>query len=396
MAVFVKACSNFMESHKTLQVSNDKSVKTIGVGFTVNTSKAVNNSVLVIAEPGVVCDHLTQAFRFAPNLEVVGPFETGLTGVSAFGKYHADTVVLDIGARHENPLITLDRLLQIDRHAKIIMASTLTFSNVRTSMRGFERGGADFIQMPSGHTRKSNKDAFRTELLRLVGGMADARRDDPPRRIAGKPTVNKVEARQNITLREASSHRPTVLAIGSSTGGPEALYTVINQLPDDFPLPVFITQHMPKLFTAVLATTLSKRTGKVAVEATQGMTVEPGKFYIAPGDHHMTIKGTAARSIIELDQEPPVNYCRPSVDPMLESIVNIHKEKTLVVILTGMGRDGQTGAELAVNAGGSVIAQDADTSVVWGMPGAVAEAGLCSHVLPLDKIAEAVRKIVKI
>lgn len=362
----------------------------------MNTTKTVKNSVLIIAEPGVVGDNLKQALKFAPNLEVVGPFETGPTGVSAFGKYHADTVILDIGALHENPLVTLNRLLQIDPHAKIIMASTLTFSNVRKSMTGFERGAADFIQMPAGHTRKTDKGAFRAELLRLIGAMADARRNDPPRRIAGKPTAKTAEPRKSITFRAVSPHRPSVLAIGSSTGGPEALYVMINNLPNDFPLPILITQHMPKLFTAILADTISKRTGKIVVEAAEGMIVEPGKIYIAPGDHHMTIAGTPTRSLIVLDQEPPVNFCRPSVEPMLESIVKIYKEKTLVVILTGMGADGQRGAELAVKSGGSVIAQDADTSIVWGMPGAVAEAGLCCQVLPIDQIAAAVWRIVNV
>ncbi|MBT5110710.1 MAG: chemotaxis-specific protein-glutamate methyltransferase CheB [Rhodospirillaceae bacterium] len=362
----------------------------------MNTKKTVKSSVLVIAEPGVVGDNLTQALKFAPNLEVVGPFETGPTGVSAFGKYHADTIILDIGALHENPLVTLNRLLQIDPHAKIIMASTLTFSNVRKSMTGFERGAADFIQMPGGHTRKTDKGAFRADLLRLIGAMADARRNDTPRQIAGKPTAKTAEPRKSITLRDVSPHRPSVLAVGSSTGGPEALNVMIDDLPDDFPLPILITQHMPKLFTALLADTISKRTGKIAVEAAEGMTVEPGKIYIAPGDHHMTITGTPTRSVIRLNQEPPVNYCRPSVEPMLQSIVRIYKEKTLVVILTGMGADGQKGAELAVESGGSVIAQDADTSVVWGMPGAVAEAGLCCQVLPIDQIAAAVWRIVKV
>jgi two-component system, chemotaxis family, protein-glutamate methylesterase/glutaminase len=364
--------------------------------FTVNMPKPAQNSVLVIAENGVIGDHVTRALDNASNMEVVGPFETALSALSAFRNRKPDVVILDIGANNEDPLITLSRLLNVDPRAKIIMASTLSFANVRKSMIGFERGAADFIQTPALHTRRKDNITFRADLLRLISALAVARRNEATRPVVGKLLGKPNAVPENFTLRAASLYRPGVLAIGSSTGGPEALYRVINELPDNFPLPILVTQHMPKLFTAVLAKTLSKRTGKSAVEAAQGMRVEPGKIYIAPGDHHMTIFGTAQHSIIAVDQNPPVNYCRPSVDPMLESIVNIHKEKTLVVILTGMGEDGKTGAELAVNAGGSVVAQDSATSVVWGMPGAVAEAGLCCQVLPLDQIAAEICHIVKV
>lgn len=349
--------------------------------------------MLVIAENSVVGDPLMRALKNAPNQEVAGPFDTGANGIQAFRKGDFDIVILDIGARNEDALVTLIRLLGIDPRTKIIMASTLSYANVRKGMKGFERGATDFVQTPSGYTRNSDSGAFRSELLRLIAALGAARRGDTPSEALGGPAVKTKEPREAIVLRTVSPHRPSVLAIGSSTGGPEALHAVIDRLPDDFPLPVFITQHMPKLFTAVLADTISKRTGKCAVEATQGMPVEPGKIYIAPGGQHMTIAGTRERSIIVLDQRPPVNFCRPSVDPMLESIVKLHKEKTLAVILTGMGEDGKKGAELVVESGGSVIAQDMETSVVWGMPGAVAEAGLCCRVLPLDKIGAAICRI---
>jgi two-component system chemotaxis response regulator CheB len=314
-----------------------------------------------------------------------------LSGVPAFRGRHIDTVILDIGVTREDALITLNRLLRIDSHAKVVMASTLSFAIVRKSMMGFERGAADFVQMPAEYTSQPDVDAFGIELRRLIAALTAARRREAPR---GAPAVKPREARTRIVLRAASPHRPRVLAIGSSTGGPEALHTVIDRLPDYFPLPILITQHMPKVFTAVLANTLSKRTGKNAVEATRGMIVEPGTIYIAPGDYHMTIVGTPARSAIALEQTPPVNYCRPSVDPMLESIVKIYGANTLALILTGMGADGKKGAALVVENGGSVIAQDSATSVVWGMPGAVAEAGLCCRVLPLDRIATAIRHLV--
>jgi len=344
-------------------------------------------SVLVIADPGTVDDHLTAALSDTSEIELIGHHASGVDGVSAFRKRHIDVIFVDIGMAQEDPLLTLRRLIRIDPSAKIVMASTLSFSNVRQSMMGFERGAAEFINTPATFTQQSSAAEFKAEVLRVVRLLAHARRQENPRSTPAA-MLPPVEPTDKIILRSPSTERPQVLAIGSSTGGPQALMTVFDGLADDFPVPILVTQHMPKTFTAVLANTISGRTNKTAVEAEEGMRVSPGTIYIAPGDFHMTIVGDRASPTISLNQGPQINYCRPSVDPMVDSIIAIYGANILLTILTGMGSDGKDGADGVVKAGGTVIAQDFASSTVWGMPRAVAIAGLCSQVLPIDEIAK--------
>ena len=185
----------------------------------------------------------------------------------------------------------------------------------------------------------------------------------------------------------AGNRSPKVIAIGSSTGGPQALFKLLQGLPKTQKLPIVLTQHMPPTFTRILAEHITRSTGWDCLEVTDGTPVVPGRVHLAPGDHHMRVTGDAAAPILRLDQGPPENFCRPSVDPMLRSVIDVWGGNALAVILTGMGHDGQKGCEALVAAGGTVIAQDEPTSVVWGMPGAVARAGLCTAILPLGDIA---------
>jgi len=349
-------------------------------------------SVMIIADDGRIDGYLTDALSADSKLKIVGHYFSGIDAISAFRRQHCDVVVLDIGMANEDPLTTIRRLLRVDRHTKIIMASTLSFANVRQSMMGFEIGAAEFVQTPSDFTGISSFAHFQAEFCRVVRSLAKARRQEgvrpaPTARPTPSPPTEKIE------LRPASRERPQILAIGSSTGGPQALMTVLQDLPGQFALPIVITQHMPKTFTTVLATTLSKRTGKTAVEGETGMALKPNHVYIAPGDHHMTFRGRPGNVEIVLNQDPAINFCRPSVEPMVESIVKIYGAKTLLTILTGMGSDGKNGAEMVANAKGTVIAQDFETSTVWGMPGVVAKAGLCSKVLPVTSIGAAINKL---
>jgi two-component system chemotaxis response regulator CheB len=186
---------------------------------------------------------------------------------------------------------------------------------------------------------------------------------------------------------------PSVLAIGSSTGGPQALLTLFETLKNKIKLPIFITQHMPPTFTTILAEHIASASGTRCAEAEDGEAVEEGRIYLAPGDYHMTVKRDGGKVVLSLNQDPPVNFCRPAVDPMLESLRAVYGSHVLTVILTGMGQDGLVGGRAIADEGGTVIAQDEETSVVWGMPGAVATGGVCSAVLPLDKIGPEILKI---
>jgi two-component system chemotaxis response regulator CheB len=161
----------------------------------------------------------------------------------------------------------------------------------------------------------------------------------------------------------------------------------------DFSLPILITQHMPATFTGILAEHIAKASGRPAREGADGVAVQPGHVYVAPGDFHMTVEAGSRAPVIRLNQGPPENFCRPSVDPMLRSMATVYGARLLTLILTGMGHDGLDGCRSVVAAGGTLVAQDEASSVVWGMPGTVATAGLCSAVLPLESIAQHVRRL---
>ena len=200
---------------------------------------------------------------------------------------------------------------------------------------------------------------------------------------------------KEIVLRQRGKLTPLAVAVGSSTGGPQALFELFKELGEAISLPIFITQHMPPRFTTILAERLSKTTGDRCAEGIDGEEVRANRIYLAPGDFHMTVLNSGGAKTIQLNQDEPENFCRPAVDPMLRSLSAAYGGRVLTVILTGMGADGFRGSGDVVAGGGTVIAQDDETSVVWGMPGAVATGGLCSAVLPLKDLPAAVRKLVE-
>jgi two-component system chemotaxis response regulator CheB len=207
------------------------------------------------------------------------------------------------------------------------------------------------------------------------------------------PSASLLAPRASITLRHHSGEVPDIIAIGSSTGGPQALFTLMTALGRNLTQPIVITQHMPATFTTILAEHIERASGIPTVEASDGLAVQGGRAYVAPGDFHMTVEGNAGQRVLRLLKTPQENFCRPSVDPMLRSLVKAYGRRVQVIMLTGMGHDGQKGSEAIVAAGGNIVAQDEATSVVWGMPGAVATAGLCSAVLPLPEIAPYIRRL---
>lgn len=342
--------------------------------------------ILIIAEEGPVSDHITQALARADDLEISGPFPVGVDAVSHFRKQHLDAIVIDIGMQNENALVTLGRLLKIDPNAKILMASTLSFVNVKKSMEGLQRGAADFIQTPAGFTKNRSRREFVENLLRSLRSLAEARRQEGTREVGQKP-LTQSPPQEKIVLRPLRTERPDIIAVASSTGGPQALHQLLENLSPSIEEPILITQHMPKTFTSVLSKNLNKHTNRDVVEAMDGDEIKNDVVYIAPGGCHMRVDKKGRVPIIKLSDDPPINYCKPSADPMLSSIAKHFGAKVLTVVLTGMGTDGKNGARDVIDAGGQVIAQDFETSIVWGMPGAVAKAGYCSKVLPLKEIA---------
>jgi len=299
----------------------------------------------------------------------------------------------------------LPLLLQKKRDLVVIMVSTLTRHSAEISLRALALGAADYIPKPEITRETSTSLSFRRELIekiRILGRdrlapRVPARRPIPdpvapvfskalPSRLRRTPAHQAEIAA--LQLRPFSPVSPRALLIGSSTGGPQALAALIEKLPAAIDLaPVLITQHMPPTFTTVLAEHLSRIGGRGTHEAEHGEPVLAGGIYIAPGGRHMRVVRGADGIKIELGDDPPLNFCKPAVDALFTSAALVWGAASLALVLTGMGSDGTRGAADIVAAGGSVIAQDEATSVVWGMPRSVARAGLCSAVLPLDQIA---------
>jgi two-component system chemotaxis response regulator CheB len=291
------------------------------------------------------------------------------------------------------------------------MASTLTRRNAEVSFKALSLGASDYIPKPESTREASAAEIFHHDLIQKIRSLgAKVRRAVPasPNHAApgypatSPPLAPALErsreplsrppqapvAHPPLTRRAFSSQAPRALLIGSSTGGPQALMTLVAEIGaviDRFP--VLITQHMPPTFTTILAEHLARSSHRPAHEAVDGEIVKAGTIYLAPGGRHMRVVRRGAEVAIVLDDGPSVNFCKPAVDPLFSSAIDVWQGGILAVVLTGMGSDGMRGGKEIVAAGGSVIAQDEATSVVWGMPGAAANAGICSAILPLGQIA---------
>ncbi len=346
--------------------------------------------VMIVADPGFVGDKVRGIVEADPRLTLVAQVVDGVSAVSALRRQTIDGVVLDIGHTEAQIKVTLSRMFKVDPHLKVLMVGSLSFANVRTSMMGLMEGAAEFHVTPSSHSRKTEKE-FSDGLSAVLQAFGRSTREVDDRHVALRRDLPqarpKRELSKPITLRPASKLAPQILAFGSSTGGPQALFSVLALLPRDLKLPVVITQHMPATFTALLANHINKHSSLPCTEGKHGEPLIPGHIYLAPGDNHMTVRKGANGPEIVIDQNPPINFCRPAVDPLFDSLVKVYGGNILATMLTGMGADGLNGSRAIVEAGGTLIAQDEETSVVWGMPGAVAQDGICAAVLPLDGIA---------
>jgi two-component system chemotaxis response regulator CheB len=356
--------------------------------------------VLVVDDSAVVRGLTRRFLEENPHIEVVATASNGKNAVEAVKKHGPDVVVLDIEMPVMDGLTAIPLILAEKPAVKIVMSSTLTESNAVISLKAMSAGASDYVAKPISGSSIHGADDFKRELITKVltlGGAANpttAAVEKRPRRDRPE-SVSKPKQTQPITLRKPSAVSPRAIAIGSSTGGPQALETVLGGLDNALPQPIFVTQHMPATFTQILAEHLARDTGRTVTEAKEGQHVKPGEIYIAPGDYHMLIHGQGNDLCIRLTQTERENFCRPSVDPMVRSLVEIYGSALLTVILTGMGHDGLAACQHSVDQGGAVIAQDEASSVVWGMPGAVATAGVCAAVTPLDKIAQTVNTFAK-
>jgi two-component system, chemotaxis family, protein-glutamate methylesterase/glutaminase len=361
--------------------------------------------VMIVDDSAVIRGLLKRGLEADPALTVVASVSNGQQAIAAVTRHDIEIIVLDIEMPVMDGMTALPRLLDAKPGVQIVMASTLTRKNAEISLRAMTMGAAEYVTKPSSTSEIHSADSFKRELVDKIKALAEAGRSGRrklPAHAAQRSVLGSVPPRKtgvthtpsSIKLRPAPRQSPDVIAIGSSTGGPQALFEMLSHIGTDIKQPILITQHMPATFTALLAEHITKASKIPASEAKDGELILPGHIYVAPGEHHMVVERGQTGNHIRLNTDPPENFCRPAVDPMLRSMAKIYGSRLLVVILTGMGADGQKGSIAVTEAGGSVIAQDEATSVVWGMPGAVATAGLCSAVLPLPEIAGYVRKLV--
>jgi two-component system chemotaxis response regulator CheB len=362
--------------------------------------------VMVVDDSAVIRGFLTRWLKEESDIDVVASAGNGLIALKEFEKHRPEIVVLDIEMPEMDGMTALPKLIALDRDVKVIMASTLTVRNADISMRALANGAADYVPKPESTREAGDKETFHRDLVAKVRALGETRRrklgQEMPARngVAAKPAIAVSSESKGLYKGSEIKLRPyrpglfpKVLAIGSSTGGPQALFSVFEKLKGKLSLPVFITQHMPATFTAILAEHLTKIAGIKCAEAVDGEAVEGGRIYLAPGDWHMTVVKDGSGEKISLNQNPPENFCRPAVDPMLRSLVEVYGSRILTVILTGMGHDGKLGCEQLADSGGYVIAQDEESSVVWGMPGSVATAGLSNAVMTLNDIPAAVENV---
>lgn len=356
--------------------------------------------VMLVDDSAVVRGLITRMIEAESGIDVVASVGNGQLAVSGLARADADVVVLDIEMPVMDGLTALPKLLEIDPDIKVIMASTLTLRNAEVSIRALQAGASDYIPKPTAARDLSGTNEFRRELIEKIRSLGAAHKRGRGNRPAGRPArggamraMPKPPAKP-ISLRAAGTLPVDVLAIGSSTGGPQALLSLLKGIPTNLRVPVFITQHMPATFTAVLADHIARTTGLACAEAKDGEVVTAGRVYLAPGNFHLIAERKGVQLVARLDGGPPENYCRPSVNPMLRSLARVYGGRVLTAILTGMGSDGLIGGRMIIEAGGTVIAQDEATSVVWGMPGAVATDGICSAVLPLSQMASYIMKMI--
>ena len=341
--------------------------------------------VMVVDDSVVIRRLVTQALEQDPMIEVVGTASNGAIGLQRIPQFNPDVITLDIEMPDMNGLEMLRRVRREYPQLRVIMFSTLTERGAAITLEALTLGADDYV------AKASNEGSLDRSLVRLreemIPKIKQFFRLPAASGSAAKPANGTAApARVAATGLQGLKLRPKVLLIGVSTGGPTALGEILPSFPASFPLPILLVQHMPPLFTRLLAERLNAHCQLTVEEATQGQAVEVGKILIAPGNFHMKVASGAGGVRVCLDQSPQQNSCRPAVDALFASVAELYGGAVLAVILTGMGQDGLRGVEILKARGARVLVQDEASSVVWGMPGAVANAGLADRVLPLDAI----------
>jgi two-component system chemotaxis response regulator CheB len=333
--------------------------------------------VMVVDDSVVIRRLVTQALEQDPVIEVVGAASNGVLGLQRIPQWNPDVITLDIEMPDMDGLEMLRRIRSDYPHLRVIMFSTLTERGAAITLEALSIGADDYV------AKFSNQDSIDRSMTRLNEEMIPKIRQFF--RLPGELVPATLPLPQ-LSAFTRGKVRPQAVVIGVSTGGPAALSRILPTFPADFPLPILIVQHMPPLFTRFLAERLNVTCPLHVEEAVQGSVVHGGKALIAPGDFHLKLIKDQTTIRVSLDQSEQQNFCRPAVDVLFRSAAAIYGSAVIAVVLTGMGQDGLRGAEVLKAHGACVFTQDEESSVVWGMPGAVANAGLADRVLPLDEV----------
>lgn len=354
--------------------------------------------ILIVDDSAVIRSVISRTLKEHADMNIVGLAIDGQMAVDKVKELKPDIVILDIEMPVMDGITALPLILQASPQTQVLICSALSERGADISIRALSLGAIECILKPSSGSVISAQD-FQNKLISTIRSIAPT----PIEPIEFTPSASTTPSTvapasttsTTISLRnDPTIPSPQILAIGSSTGGPKVLMDILKDL-QELPFPIVITQHMPKTFTTLLAEHITKNCGLPCSEGKEGEILKSGHAYVAPGEYHMTFKSTSLGTIICLNQEPFENFCRPSVDPMFRSLIAIYGKRTLGLILTGMGQDGLLSCTVLIESGGQIAAQNQKTSAVWGMPGAVAKAGLCSAVLPVNEIAQWVQNTIK-
>ena len=344
--------------------------------------------VLIVDDSVVIRRLVSLALEEDAAIEVVGAAANGAIALAKIPQVNPDALTLDIEMPEMDGLEALRRIRKQYPDLRVIMFSTLTERGASATFEALALGADDYV------TKAANVGSLGSSLVSLRGELIPKIKQFF--QLPGDPAPVAVTAAAPVPAPRPRGFplpvRPEVLVIGVSTGGPTALGTIVGEFPAEFPLPILMVQHMPPVFTRLLAERLQANCALRVEEASNGSVVEKGKMLIAPGDHHMRVRNSGGQMHVTLDQAPPENSCRPAVDVMFRSVEEVYGGAVISVILTGMGYDGLRGVRALKAKGACVIAQDEASSVVWGMPGAVVEAGLADAVVPLDGVVAEILK----
>ncbi|WAC29057.1 protein-glutamate methylesterase/protein-glutamine glutaminase [Ancylobacter sp. SL191] len=373
--------------------------------------------VMIVDDSVFMRGVLSNWFGESGEFQVVASHPNGRRAADDVQRAQPDVIILDLEMPDMDGLTALPLILERKPGTAVLVASSLTRRGAEVSLRALTLGAADYIPKPDANRGVSAAEEFRAELMAKARGLGQrARRRSLPRPPVGavpapapvavsvpvsapvatpSPMSAASAAKMPQKLRSYSMMPVGVLAVGSSTGGPQALTRLFTDIgPAIATLPVLIVQHMPPTFTSILAEHVARASGRPCAEAKDGEPILPGRIYVAPGGIHMDVVRDGGTAKIRLFDGPAVNFCKPAVDPMFQTVASVYGAATLALVLTGMGSDGAKGALRVAEAGGSVIAQDEESSVVWGMPGATAQIGACSGILPIGEIGRKVTRLI--